>query len=294
MATASASLSRMTRSASSRRSFCLRGGPYIYIYIYIYLCVCVWVGFWIELVAALPEPHVPSARQPAAAIAKHPGSPSWHRRARRRRSCARRRLHLARREGHRPALKDLLRLSTHHTQPRLRELLPLPERHMGKRGQWPAKDRADYDGQWSYHGWEDSEYYRQPKGKARGNAKDPPRRQKDNNIFPSYETVELRASTMARAKAAGHRATRMLRTRAHPAVLPATSRRLSTTFAAARTAFGGSAKRPARQRRSGRSSRTSSRRVSSRSGRASTRIWPSSARSGQSRRPYRSRSWRGT
>ena len=74
---------------------------------------------------------------------------------------------------------------------------------MGKRGQWPAKDRADYDGQWSYHGWEDSEYYRQPKGKARGKAKDPPRRQKDNNIFPSYETVELPGKHDGKGKGGG-------------------------------------------------------------------------------------------
>ncbi|CAE6942382.1 unnamed protein product [Symbiodinium sp. CCMP2592] len=62
---------------------------------------------------------------------------------------------------------------------------------MGKRGQWPTKDYADYDGSWSQSGWDGWQDPRQPKGKSRGKNKDAPRKPKEDTAFPTYEEITL-------------------------------------------------------------------------------------------------------
>ena len=100
----------------------------------------------------------------SAAISKHAGSPSWHRRLRRKRSAARLRVHKARSSGEPPSHNDLIFLRRHHTAPAFRELA-LP---MGKKAAW-EESRQPYSSSssWQQHGGVASRWDKNPKGHGR-------------------------------------------------------------------------------------------------------------------------------
>ena len=129
---------------------------YIYIYIYVYVCACaVCQASRIErVVCVLPKtPVLPCA---LATI----GSPVWHRRVRRRRAAARRRIWSARSLGRDPRPKDLVLLTLHHSAPRYREVAI----KMGKRGgQGAGRGQAYGSEDYSSAGWDSAGSKRYPK-----------------------------------------------------------------------------------------------------------------------------------
>ena len=119
------------------------------VYIYIY------VGFGSSAPrqrAALPFPSA-NAR-PVAAIGKVRASPPWHRAERKKRSKARKRLKAARLAGTTPSWPDILRLTSHHSKPDLRELRT-PQ--MGKQGKWGRDKQQGWnspaDSSWPHWLW---------------------------------------------------------------------------------------------------------------------------------------------
>ena len=92
---------------------------------------------------------------------KSVSSPAWHRRARKKRSKARIRIHTARATGFVPSLGDLRLLQRHHSRPAFRELLLLP---MGGKSwnKWPKNTNKDRE---AYEAWDKG--YKEPGNYAR-------------------------------------------------------------------------------------------------------------------------------
>ena len=154
----------------------------MYIYIYIYTPYGSGSSLPCSKHCRLPQ----VLRHVVAAIAR---SPTWHRRTRRKRSAARRRIKAARLAGSAVSSKDIRLLEAHHSRPLYRE------GRMGRRQQW--NNEAGWKKQQGYGGWQPSytggASYRGQHGEWEG--WEPPARgsryQEDKPRFPSYTAMEL-------------------------------------------------------------------------------------------------------
>ena len=139
-------------------------------------------GFRIEQSTAL---YCPDPRASLAAIIPCPRSPTWHRRARRKRSFVRKRIKAASASGISPWLRDLIFLNCHHTQP-----YPSLALFMGKQGKWQAppwqsgrqgKQQQQDGNSWSY--WH---------GSWRSRPQKDTEDRKDGTIqFPDYNQIKI-------------------------------------------------------------------------------------------------------
>ena len=112
-------------------------------------------------------------------------SPAWHRRARARRSAARKRVHRARLRGLQPRPADFRLLRAHHSAPRYREDPDLLRSSMGKQDKqapWKQDQGQGQQRPWSY--W-------------RGSWANSPPAKQDKAQMPKYDQMQLKPAAGA-------------------------------------------------------------------------------------------------